>query len=124
MCRFAVLSRFFFNLSTDLTTEMAHLTKEMKEDPCVAHALSLRNAWALSNYHRFFKLYKAAPRMSGYLIDKFAERERKEAIKTMIKTYVLASILLNQISLQISSPPLFKELSLIYLFLNSPGDQV
>ena len=76
------------SLAADITTELAYLTRELKADPCVAHALALRAAWALGNYHRFFRLYAHAPCMSGYLVDKFADRERKAALKAMIKTYV------------------------------------
>ncbi|XP_069630518.1 leukocyte receptor cluster member 8 isoform X1 [Haliaeetus albicilla] len=84
---YRILYYMFTRNSGDLTTELAYLTPALRGDACVAHALALRAAWALANYHRFFRLYRAAPPMAARLIDKFAERERRAALKAMIKTF-------------------------------------
>ncbi|MEJ1278108.1 hypothetical protein NN561_009027 [Cricetulus griseus] len=47
----------FTKNSGDNTMELAFLTRELKADPCVSHALALRVSWALGNYLCFFGLY-------------------------------------------------------------------
>lgn len=73
---------------SDLTTILASLSTEDKNDECIKHALKIRSAWWLGNFHAFFKLYRTAPRMSAFLMDWFVARERKKALKFMIKSYV------------------------------------
>ncbi len=73
----------------DINTILASLTRDHRKDVCVKHALKLLSVWMDCNYHRFFKLYMAAPKMAGYVIDWFADRERKSALKAMMKSYVL-----------------------------------
>jgi len=72
---------------TDLTAALAGLSKEEKQDECISHVIKLRQAWAEKNYVRFFSLYNNAPKMSGYLIDWFIDRERRAALTVIIKAY-------------------------------------
>ncbi|RSH83051.1 hypothetical protein EHS25_005761 [Saitozyma podzolica] len=80
--------RIIYLLHTHMAALLAQLTPAEKADPGVHHALQVHASLATSNYVRFFRLYNAAPNMSGYIMDHFVERERMSALAIMSKAYL------------------------------------
>jgi hypothetical protein len=64
---------------------LADVTAEDKKTLAVKHALEVRSALALGNYHRFFQLYLDTPNMGAYLMDMFVDRERLTALATICR---------------------------------------
>lgn len=73
---------------TELNNALADLTPAEKKDKAIKHALDVRSALALGNYHRFFQLYNETPNMGAYLMDMFVGRERLAALCNICKAYV------------------------------------
>lgn len=73
---------------TDMNDALSELTKADKAERAIKHALDVRSALALGNYHRFFQLYLDTPNMGAYLMDMFVARERLAALTAVCKAYV------------------------------------
>ncbi|KAJ5397728.1 hypothetical protein N7509_005841 [Penicillium cosmopolitanum] len=72
---------------TAMNDALADVTAADKKNEAVKHALDVRSALALGNYHRFFQLYLETPNMGAYLMDMFVDRERLSALAAMCKAY-------------------------------------
>jgi SAC3 family protein LENG8/THP3 len=70
---------------TDMNDVLSELTLTDKTDRAVKHALEVRSALALGNYHRFFQLFLETPNMGAYLMDMFVARERLAALASICK---------------------------------------
>uniref|UniRef100_A0A8H7N3M7 SAC3/GANP/THP3 conserved domain-containing protein n=1 Tax=Bionectria ochroleuca TaxID=29856 RepID=A0A8H7N3M7_BIOOC len=72
---------------TGLNDAIADLTSAEKQEHAIKHALDVRSALALGNYHKFFRLYMDTPNMGAYLMDMFIVRERLAALCNICKAY-------------------------------------
>lgn len=70
---------------TALNDVLADLTSAEKQDEAIKHALGVRSALAMGNYHKFFRLYLETPNMGAYLMDMFVVRERLSALAHICK---------------------------------------
>ena len=70
---------------TAMNDALADLSAADKRDAAVKHALEVRSALALGNYHKFFQLYLDTPNMGAYLMDMFVDRERLSALTAICK---------------------------------------
>ena len=77
----------FTNAPNDCIHYMRTLTEEGKSQEVVNHAVNVFKSWAHGNYVAYFKLYRNAPLMSGYMMDLVLDRERKKALKLVCKVY-------------------------------------
>jgi hypothetical protein len=53
----------------------------------VAHALRIRQALQLDNYHAFFRLYKSTPNMGMYILDLMLDNWRALSLQKMCRAY-------------------------------------
>ncbi|KAJ3113859.1 hypothetical protein HK098_007536, partial [Nowakowskiella sp. JEL0407] len=56
-------------------------TENYKDDECIAHAVSVYNAFTFYDYESFFILFDKAPKMSGYLMETFVDSVRLCALE-------------------------------------------
>lgn len=83
---YRILYFIYTRNQTAINDALADLTPTDKSDLAVKHALDVRSALALGNYHRFFQLYLDTPNMGAYLMDMFVDRERLAALACICKT--------------------------------------
>uniref|UniRef100_A0A183C6I5 UBA domain-containing protein n=1 Tax=Globodera pallida TaxID=36090 RepID=A0A183C6I5_GLOPA len=73
------------------TLDVAYLLDELVPDAiadeCMGFALMVWDAWSMNNYIKLFRLYSKAPKMTGYVMDMFIDRERTEFLIAVLKAF-------------------------------------
>ncbi|CAM9244764.1 unnamed protein product [Laminaria digitata] len=58
-----------------------------EQHPAISHALRVRQAISLTDYHLFFSLYENTPNLGQHIMQKLLQTMRVEALRRIIKAY-------------------------------------
>jgi hypothetical protein len=72
---------------SDARSQLRALTEEELNHPFICHALQVRAAYSLNNYHRFFELHRTAPNHGHYLMALLFHRVRIKALQSISDGY-------------------------------------
>jgi hypothetical protein len=74
-----------------LTQELRRLSIDLGEaalrHPLVKHAMDVSSAKSSGNFHKFFRLYAAAPRMASYLMELMLPGMRRLGLRAMLRAH-------------------------------------
>ncbi|SGZ21220.1 BQ5605_C021g09344 [Microbotryum silenes-dioicae] len=85
---YRILYLLYSRNRAELNATLGNLTPEDTKHKAVAHALAVRLASSQGNYAKFFRLFKSAPGMNGYLMDPMVDRERVSGLVLLTKSYL------------------------------------
>lgn len=96
---YKLLYYVFCEMETETLRMLKTLTAVEVKEEAIKHSLDVRKALASGNYGRFFKLYRDAPNMSGYLMDIFIDKHRTICMQRMCLTYQATNVAVRFMSL-------------------------
>ena len=84
---YRILYYIYINNPSAATKAIASLTPKQSASDDIQFASKVFRAWSSGNFLQFFRAYLDAPKMSGYLMDIYVQRERNIALKKLLRAY-------------------------------------
>lgn len=75
------------NNTVDMTKDIRNMEPQVKQHPCIKHAVQLHQALELSDYVSFFRLYSDTPNMGKSIVDTLRDRIRTRALRVILRSY-------------------------------------
>lgn len=84
---YRIMYYLYSQAHSDARSQLKQLTAEERVHPAIRHALEVRTAVVLNNYHRFFALVHTAPNHGKYMMQLLFHRVRIRALQVMTDSF-------------------------------------